>query len=129
MRGIREVEVDQHVGARLRSLRLMLGVTREKLAEIAGVTYQQIQKYETGANRLSAGKLVAMGEGLGVKPEYFFDGLPSADSADSMPSDIRDFMASRDGVAIMKAFQLLPASKRSAIMRLVQAIAEREALP
>jgi transcriptional regulator with XRE-family HTH domain len=129
MRGIREVEVDQHVGARLRSLRLMLGVTREKLAEIAGVTFQQIQKYETGATRLSPSKLAAIGEGLGVKPEYFFDGLPSEDSAESMPSDVRDFMASREGVAIMKVFQLLPASKRSAIIRLVQAIAERETLP
>jgi transcriptional regulator with XRE-family HTH domain len=129
MRDARDIEVDEHVGARLRSLRLMQGVTQEKLAEIVGVTFQQIQKYEKGTNRLSPSKLATIGEALGVGPEYFFDGLPSEESPDSMPSDIRDFIASRDGVAIMKAFQLLPASKRSAIMRLVQAIAEREALP
>jgi transcriptional regulator with XRE-family HTH domain len=123
MRNAKDVEVDEHVGARLRSLRILRGVSREKLAEIAGVTFQQIQNYEKGVNRLSPSKLAAMGEALAVKPEYFFDGLPSGDSPDSMPSDIRDFIASPEGGAIMRAFQSLAPAKRTATIRLVQAIA------
>jgi transcriptional regulator with XRE-family HTH domain len=129
MRDARDIEVDEHVGARVRSLRLMRSVTQERLAEIAGVTFQQIQKYEKGVNRLSPGKLVTIGEALGVTPQYFFDGLPSGNSADPIPADIRDFVTSRDGVAIIRAFQSLPPAKRTALIRLIEAIAARESLP
>jgi transcriptional regulator with XRE-family HTH domain len=127
MRDARDIEVDEHVGARLRSLRLMRGVTQVRLAAIAGISYQQLHKYEKGHNRVPPSKLAIFGESLAVKPEYFFDGLPSP--ADPLMPDFRDFIASRDGVAIMRAFSLLAPAKRTAILRLVQAIAERECLP
>jgi transcriptional regulator with XRE-family HTH domain len=91
--------------------------------------FSKSRKYEKGANRLSPSKLATMGEALGVTPEYFFDGLPSEGSAESIPSEVRDFIASRDGVAIMKAFQSLSRKKRTAIVRLVQAIAARGSGP
>jgi hypothetical protein len=76
--------------------------------------------------RLSPGTLATMSEALGVRPEYFFDGAPSADSAEPIPPEIREFIASRDGIAIMRAFQLLAPAKRTAVVRLVQAIAAGE---
>lgn len=75
--------IDRHVGARARSLRLQRGVSQSELAGELGVSFQQVQKYETGTNRVSASKLYSISQALKVKPGYFFDGLddsfPSAD--------------------------------------------------
>src|SRR5690349_14335703 len=73
--------IDLHVAARLRDLRIMLGLTQEQMAKLIGVTYQQAQKYETGANRVSAGRLYRIAQALGVEVDYFFAGLSSGESA------------------------------------------------
>ncbi len=78
--------VDRHVGERIRSRRTLLGFTQEQLAEALDISYQQIQKYETGANRVSAGRLFQIAQKLGVDGGYFFDGLNGlGDGGPSMP--------------------------------------------
>ena len=66
--------VDKHVGERVKERRLELGITQEKLAEALGLTFQQVQKYERAANRISASRLYRMGRTLGVDVPYFFEG-------------------------------------------------------
>ena len=68
-------DVDRHVGARMRERRLALGLTQQQAGELVGVTSQQAHKYETGVNRISAGRLFAIAQVLGVEPGYFFEGL------------------------------------------------------
>ena len=68
-------DADRHVAARMRERRIMLGVSLQQLAELIGVTHQQAQKYEKGVNRLAAGQLWRMAQGLGVEVDYFFAGL------------------------------------------------------
>ncbi len=67
-------DVDDHVGKRIRERRRMVGMTQAKLAEPLGISYQQIQKYELGTNRVSAGRLYVLSEILGVTIDYFFEG-------------------------------------------------------
>ena len=73
----RAQDIDRHIGARLRQLRIMNGLTQQMLADLIGVTYQQAHKYETGVNRVGAGKLYTIAQVLGVDVDYFFDGLQS----------------------------------------------------
>jgi len=71
----RALDVDQHVSMRIRQRRIMLGLTQQQMAELIGVTYQQAHKYETGINRISAGRLYQIAKALGVDIGYFFEGL------------------------------------------------------
>jgi transcriptional regulator with XRE-family HTH domain len=71
----RAQDVDRHVGARMRERRIMLGLTQQQMAELIGVTYQQAHKYEKGLNRVAAGRLYRVAQGLGVEVGYFFEGL------------------------------------------------------
>jgi transcriptional regulator with XRE-family HTH domain len=68
--------VDRHIGAKLRRRRLEIGMSQEKLAELLGLTFQQIQKYEKGVNRIAASRLYDMTRALDVSVVYFFEGLP-----------------------------------------------------
>src|SRR5207249_10352923 len=74
-RGRSTAAIDDHVGARIRERRIMLGLTQQQLAELIGVTYQQAHKYERGINRVSAGRLYEIAQVLSVPVGYFFDGL------------------------------------------------------
>jgi transcriptional regulator with XRE-family HTH domain len=69
--------IDRYVGARMRERRIMLGLTQQQMADLIGVTYQQAHKYETGINRVAAGRLFSIAEALGVDVSYFFDGMDS----------------------------------------------------
>ncbi len=75
---------DRHVAARLRQRRLMLGLTQQQMAELIGVTFQQAHKYETGMNRISAGRLYQIAEAMGVDIGYFFEGL-DGEPTDALP--------------------------------------------
>src|SRR5437762_8606102 len=81
--------VDVHVGARIRTRRLLQGMNQEALAIALGLTFQQVQKYESGANRVSASRLWEIAEVLGVTPEYFFSGLPFGEEGEQTPEDQR----------------------------------------
>jgi transcriptional regulator with XRE-family HTH domain len=90
-------DVDRHVGARMRERRTMLGLTRQQVAELVGVTCQQAHKYETGANRIAVGRLHQIARALGVEPGFFFEGLGSGRAAEPrqrvMLELARDFVA------------------------------------
>lgn len=86
----RALDVDHYVSLRIRQRRIMLGLTQQQMAELIGVTYQQAHKYETGINRISAGRLYQIAQALGVDIGYFFDDLDpeqqnKAKSTEMMP--------------------------------------------
>jgi transcriptional regulator with XRE-family HTH domain len=120
---------DKHVGSRVRMRRLMLDITQEKLADHLGITFQQVQKYEKGTNRISASRLQHVGQILDVPVSFFFDQAPelagnARGRADSLsPTYIDGFLATSEGLALVKAFMLIddPALRRS-IVRVVEGI-------
>src|ERR1700694_1517370 len=106
--------IDKHVGARVRMRRLMLGMNQTTLGEALGVTFQQIQKYEKGTNRIAASRLQRMSHVLQVPVPFFFEGLPSnaatpsQQSAATSPAFVSDYLATSDGLHLTKAFMQIP---------------------
>ena len=100
-------DADRHVGMRLRQRRIMLGMTLQQLAELIGVTYQQAYKYETGINRIAAGRLYQLAQALGVPVGYFYDGLTTTAGAAVKASPQQSLMLelTRHFVAIADAFE------------------------
>ena len=126
--------VDKYVGSRVRMRRIMLGMSQEKLGEALGLTFQQIQKYEKGTNRVGASRIKQISEILQVPVSFLFDGGPTgianAEGAgdDASPSYISDFLATSEGLALTRAFTGIADSKlRRSIVDLVEQIALREA--
>ena len=121
---------DQHVGARVRMRRKMLAMSQEQLAEALGITYQQVQKCEKGANRIGASRLQQISHILQVPVAFFFEGAPNASaphgsngSALSM-AQIDDFVSDSDGLRLIGAFMRIDnAALRRRIVMLVQEIA------
>jgi transcriptional regulator with XRE-family HTH domain len=95
--------VDRHVGLRIRMRRKEMSVSQERLAEALGITFQQVQKYERGANRVSASKLWEIARALNTSVGYFYEGLAGAAAADAA-LDAQAFLSTEDGVALMAAF-------------------------
>ena len=115
--------VDRHVGARLRLRRLQLGMSQERLGESAGVTFQQIQKYERGANRISASRLVEFAQALEVSVGYFFEGIAVASEPSSIDTRVSDFINSPDGVALASAWSLIEQPDvRRQLLQLIHAV-------
>jgi transcriptional regulator with XRE-family HTH domain len=114
--------VDIHVGKTMRIIRKAKGVSQETLAAALGVTFQQIQKYELGRNRVSASKLFDAGLALGVAPGAFFEGLAGAANA-MMPSAFIDFLAEDGATEVAEGFLKLNASQRRAVAALVTSMA------
>jgi transcriptional regulator with XRE-family HTH domain len=114
--------IDQHVGSRVRMRRVMLGMSQEKLGDALGLTFQQVQKYEKGMNRVSASRLQHMSQILQVPVPFFFEGAPggSAGTAES-PSFVNEFLATSDGLALTKAFMRIENAK---LRRLIVGIVE-----
>src|SRR5215831_6988738 len=98
--------IDQHVGSRVRMRRLMLAVSQEKLGAALGLTFQQVQKYERGTNRIGASRLQQISQILQVPVAFFFEGLPSDDSSGSAVSvaQIDDFVSDSEGLRLIGAF-------------------------
>ena len=126
--------VDKYVGSRVRMRRIMLGMSQEKLGEALGLTFQQIQKYEKGTNRVGASRLQQISEVLQVPVSFLFDGGPSGvingefSAESASPAYIADFLATSEGIALTRAFTRIPDSKlRRSIFDLVEQIADREA--
>ena len=95
--------VDKLIGTRIRLQRTAIGMSQEKLGDILGITFQQIQKYEKGTNRVGAARLQAIADALGVPVSFFFEQRTAADSPDS-PSSIQDLLTTREGVELARAF-------------------------
>jgi transcriptional regulator with XRE-family HTH domain len=121
---------DVHVGRRVRMRRMMLGMSQEKLGDALGITFQQVQKYEKGTNRISASRLQRIAEVLQVVVPFFFEGLPDgagAPGATPPPSYVSDFLATTDGLNLTKAFMQIPSAQlRRSIVNLVEEIAGPE---
>ena len=103
--------IDIHVGSRVRLRRMMLGMSQEKLGESLGITFQQIQKYERGANRVGASRLQQISDVLGVSPFYFFEGaptvgkkMPARKEGELSEGAILAFLATREGAALVRGF-------------------------
>jgi transcriptional regulator with XRE-family HTH domain len=129
--------IDKHVGSRVRMRRMMLGMSQEKLGDALALTFQQVQKYEKGTNRIGASRLQQISHILQVPVAFFFEGAPhltdgtmAAESVESAPSPtyVSDFLATSDGLSLTKAFMRIPDPKlRRRIVDLVQQIAGEEA--
>ena len=108
--------------------RLMLGLSQEKLAGGLGLTFQQVQKYEKGTNRIGASRLQQIANILKVQPQFFFEELPKSKGAshyDAAPSPayLNEFVSSNDGIALMKAFMAIESSTlRRSIVHVVEQI-------
>lgn len=123
--------VDKHVGSRVRMRRMMVGMSQEKLGESLGITFQQIQKYEKGTNRIGASRLQNISQVLSVPVAFFFEGAPSMNAEsggfaeDASPAYVSDFLASSEGLALTRAFlKIADAKVRRRIVDLVEALAE-----
>lgn len=120
----RSRRVDHHVGERIRLRRTELGLTQEQLADALDVSYQQIQKYETGANRISAGRIFEIARKLKVDIAYFFHGLPLDDSPAYPPEHGG---RNRAAIELVRKFaQIDDPEVRSAIAGLVKTIVDRD---
>lgn len=131
--------IDVHVGTRVRLRRMLLGMSQEKLGERLGLTFQQVQKYEKGVNRIGASRLYELAKVLAVKVEFFYEDAPDpatgrgaepgvAGFADP-PADnyVADFLGSRDGLELNKAFARITDPKvRRTIVDLVRSLAGEE---
>lgn len=125
--------IDQHVGLRLRLCRKTLGLSQERLAEGVGLTFQQIQKYERGANRISASKLFELGRLLNVPVAYFFEGLANAAEGEGGGGEtqlISRLVAEPQGAALAEAFLAIPSRRlRARVLGLICEIAGHDAAP
>jgi len=124
--------IDRHVGSRVRMRRMMLGMSQEKLGDALGLTFQQVQKYEKGTNRIGASRLQQISHILQVPVSFFFEGAPTVGPAARgegpseapSPAYVSDFLATSDGLALTKAFMRISDSKlRRRIVDLVEQIA------
>jgi transcriptional regulator with XRE-family HTH domain len=123
--GTRSRRIDQHVGERIRLRRTELGLTQEQLADTLDVSYQQIQKYETGANRISAGRIYEIARKLRVEIGYFFEGLETDEGVAAQP--LEHGGRQRTAIELVRKFaQIKDPEVRAAIAGLVKTIVDRE---
>jgi transcriptional regulator with XRE-family HTH domain len=123
--------IDRHVGSRVRMRRMLIGMSQEKLGEALGVTFQQVQKYEKGTNRIGASRLHRIASILGVSVDFFYEGAPhvqgSAGGFGERPSPnyVSDFLTTSEGVQLVKAFLNVKDPKiRRRLIDLIAALGE-----
>jgi transcriptional regulator with XRE-family HTH domain len=126
--------IDTHVGSRVRLRRMLLGISQEKLGERLGLTFQQVQKYEKGVNRIGASRLFDLSTVLGVPISFFYEDAPASEArvqpipgfaeAPSTDSSVLEFLATREGLELNRAFARIHDPKtRRAILDLVRSLA------
>jgi transcriptional regulator with XRE-family HTH domain len=117
--------VDEHVGKRIRHRRWLVGVTQQQLAEKVGIKFQQIQKYETGANRVSASRLWDIAEALEADVSFFFagmdqvDDLPTESEASAVPSDI---LNDKEALDLVRSYYSIPEEQRRRLFDLARVL-------
>ncbi len=117
--------VDVHVGKRIRHRRWLVGMTQQQLAEKVGIKFQQIQKYETGMNRVSASRLWDISDVLGVSVSFFFDGLN--DKAEDTPVNGNipvDIMADKEALALVRSYYAMPENQRRRLFDLARVLSD-----
>lgn len=115
--------VDVHVGKRVRHRRWMLGVTQQQLAERVGIKFQQIQKYETGMNRISASRLWDIADALDVPISFFFEGLDGEGAAtqSSLPGDL---MSDKEALELVRSYYAIPETQRKRLFELARVLSD-----
>ncbi|CAN7381836.1 helix-turn-helix transcriptional regulator [Phenylobacterium sp. LjRoot225] len=125
--------VDRQVGLRIRMRRKQLGFSQERLAEALGLTFQQVQKYERAANRVSASKLFEIARALDTSVTYFFDGLPSMEDAEAPVARnlaVHDLLLTPEGAELADLFAKLPRGRvRGRMLDLFRAMADAQPAP
>ncbi|MFD1157494.1 helix-turn-helix domain-containing protein [Roseovarius aestuarii] len=117
--------VDVHVGKRIRHRRWLVGMTQQQLAESVGIKFQQIQKYETGANRVSASRLWDIADALDVEVSFFFEGLDSEssdrDEGSSVPSDL---LGDKEALDLVRSYYAIPENQRRRLFDLARVLSD-----
>jgi transcriptional regulator with XRE-family HTH domain len=123
--------IDTHVGARLKMRRVTVGMSQSKLGEALDITFQQIQKYEKGSNRIGASRLQELARVLNVTPAFFFEGAPASEGIQQGFAEpeanayIADFLSTAEGLQLNRAFALIRDAKvRKRILDLVSSLAQ-----
>lgn len=122
--------VDVHVGKRIRHRRWLVGMTQQQLAELVGIKFQQIQKYETGANRVSASRLWDIAEALEVQVSFFFEGMEEDAVAEdaavegvetSVPADI---LGDKEALDLVRSYYAIPENQRRRLFELARVLSD-----
>ncbi len=113
--------VDLHVGKRIRHRRWMIGMTQQQLAEKVGIKFQQIQKYETGMNRVSASRLWDIAQAVDVPVSFFFEGLTEDRARHEIEGDI---LADKEALQLVRAYYAMPEAQRRQIFELARVLSD-----
>ncbi|MDH5798348.1 MAG: helix-turn-helix domain-containing protein [Paracoccaceae bacterium] len=115
--------VDVHVGKRVRHRRWMVGMTQQQLAEKVGIKFQQIQKYETGMNRISASRLWDIADALDVPVSFFFEGIEDSNTAvtGTVPGDV---MADKEAMELVRSYYAIPENQRRRLFELARVLSD-----
>ncbi|MGB7241888.1 MAG: helix-turn-helix transcriptional regulator [Sulfitobacter sp.] len=117
--------VDVHVGKRVRQRRWLTGMTQQSLAELVGIKFQQIQKYETGANRVSASRLWDIADALDVDVSFFFEGLKNGAATSETNSDMPvDMMGDKEAMDLIRSYYAIPENQRRRLFELARVLSD-----
>ena len=120
--------VDVHVGKRIRHRRWITGTTQQQLAEKVGIKFQQIQKYETGMNRVSASRLWEIAHALKVDVSFFFDGINEEIGVTSEPGNLpADLLGDREALELLRSFYAIPETQRRRLFDLARVLSDTAA--
>ncbi|KZX98727.1 MULTISPECIES: helix-turn-helix domain-containing protein [unclassified Sulfitobacter] len=118
-------KVDVHVGKRIRQRRWLTGMTQQKLAELVGIKFQQIQKYETGANRVSASRLWDIADALSVPVGFFFEGMNSESDGSGRADDVpADLMSDKEAMELVRSYYAIPEQQRRRLFELARVLSD-----
>jgi len=119
-------KVDVHVGKRIRQRRWLTGMTQQKLAELVGIKFQQIQKYETGANRVSASRLWDIADALEVDVAFFFEGLrdDETDGHDTEGAVPVDLIGDKEAMDLVRSYYAIPENQRRRLFELARVLSD-----
>ncbi len=118
--------VDVHVGQKIRQRRWLTGMTQQRLAELVGIKFQQIQKYETGANRVSASRLWDIADSLTVDVSFFFEGIKSnkeaaQEAVDNVPADVT---GDKEAMDLIRSYYSIPEDQRRRLFELARVLSD-----
>lgn len=117
--------VDVHVGKRVRHRRWLIGMTQQQLAEQVGIKFQQIQKYETGANRVSASRLWDIADALDVPVSFFFEGLEESEKPEGEKSMVpADLMGDKEALDLVRSYYAIPENQRRRLFELARVLSD-----
>jgi transcriptional regulator with XRE-family HTH domain len=118
--------VDVHVGKRVRHRRWMVGMTQQQLGDIVGIKFQQIQKYETGMNRISASRLWDIAQALDVSISFFFEGFDGEEAGHETPAvtERGDLLADKEALELVRSYYAIPEAQRRRLFDLARVLSD-----